>query len=222
MSDFKLEWDKTGERYYETGADRGVLYPQSNGTYPKGVAWNGLTSVTKSPSGAEFTPLYANNHKYANLQSTEELGGTIEAYTYPDEFAACNGLAEVAPGVRIGQQKRTPFGLAYRNFIGNDTEGTKAAYKITLIYGAQAAPSEETDTTINDNHEAKTMSWELSTTPVEVTGFDPTASMEIDSRTVDPAKLEAFEKIIYGSGDTEARLPLPDEVAELLGTAAAG
>lgn len=214
---FKLEWDKTGERYYETGVDRGVVYPQVGGAYPKGAAWNGLISVAKSPSGAEATALYANNHKYANLLSTEELDGTIEAYTYPDEFATCNGEAEVIPGVHVGQQKRTAFGLAYRNFIGNDVDGTKAAYKITLIYGAQAAPSEETDTTINDSPEAKTMSWEFSTTPVEMTGFDPTSSIEIESSKVDADKLAAFEEILYGTGDIEARLPLPDEVATLLG-----
>lgn len=216
---FKLEWDKTGERYYETGTDRGVIYPQVGGEYPKGAAWNGLISVTKSPSGAEFTPLYANNHKYANLQSAEEFACTIEAYTYPNEFAACNGELEAIPGVRVGQQPRVPFGMCYRNFIGNDAEGTEAAYKITLIYGAQAAPSEEPDTTINDSPEAKTMSWECHTTPVNMTGFKPTATLVIDSRTVDAEKLAAFEAVIYGTGDTEARLPLPDEVVELLGVA---
>ena len=193
---FKLNWDEIGERFYETGVDRGVVYPQVAGAYPKGAAWNGLISVTKSPSGAEATPLYANNHKYANLQSAEELGGSIEAYYYPDEFGACNGEAVVVAGVRVGQQKRTPFGLAYRTLIGNDTEGTKAGYKITLIYGALAAPSEETDTTINDSPEAKTMSWEFSTTPINVAGFDPVASIEIDSREVDADKLAAFEKVL--------------------------
>lgn len=217
MSSFKIEWDKAGERYYETGADRGVIYPMANGAYPKGAPWNGLISVTKSPSGAEFTPLYANNSKYANLQSAEEFACTIEAYTYPDEFAACNGELEAIPGVRVGQQPRVPFGMCYRNFIGNDADGTEADYKITLIYGAQAAPAEETDTTINDSPEAKTMSWECQTTPVNMTGFKPTATLEIDTRTVDKDKLAEFEAIIYGSGDTEARLPLPDEVVELLG-----
>lgn len=219
---FKLKWDQTGEKLYETGTDRGVVYPQTNSAenpYPKGAAWNGLIGVTKSPSGAEATPLYANNHKYANLISTEEFGYSIEAYMYPDEFAACNGEAEAVPGVRVGQQKRTPFGFTYRTLIGNDTEGTKHGYKITLIYGSTAAPSEEADTTINDSPEAKTMSWECSTTPVEMTGFDPTATLEIDSTTVDPDKLAAFEAILYGSGDTDARLPLPDEVVELLGVA---
>lgn len=215
---FKLEWDPTGKRYYETGIDRGVVYPKVGGDYPKGAAWDGLIAVTKSPSGAEATPLYANNHKYANLQSAEELGGSIEAFMYPAEFAACNGEVEALPGVHVGQQKRTPFGLSYRNLIGSDTEGTKAGYKITLIYDALAAPSEETDTTINDSPEAKTMSWEFSTTPVEMAGYEPTSCIEIDSRTVDADKLAAFEAIIYGSGETEARLPLPSEVVELLGT----
>lgn len=217
----KLIWDQSGERFYETGVDRGVVYPQVGAAYPKGAAWNGLISVTKSPSGAEATPLYANNKKYANLLSTEEFAGSIEAYTYPEEFAACNGEAEVVPGVYVGQQKRTAFGLAYRNMIGNDTEGTKLGYKITLVYGCQASPSEETDTTINDSPEAKTMSWEFTTTPVEMTGFEPTATIEIDSTKVDAEKLAAIEAILYGSDDEEARLPLPDEVATLMGWTAA-
>lgn len=214
---FKLEWDKTGERRYETGIDRGVVYPQVGAAYPKGEAWNGLISVTKSPSGAEPTALWANNHKYANLISAEELSFTIEAYTYPESFGVCNGEAELVPGVRVGQQKRTPFGMAYRNWVGNDADGTKASYILNLIYGGTAAPSEEVDTTINDSPEAKTMSWECSTTPVEVAGMEPTSSLEIDSSKVDPAKLAALEAILYGSGENEARLPLPDEVAELLG-----
>lgn len=218
---FKLEWDKSGERFYETGVDRGVVYPQVGAAYPKGAAWNGLISVTKSPSGAEATPLYANNHKYANLMSTEEFAGSIEAYTYPEEFAACNGEAEVVPGLRAGQQKRTGFGLAYRNLIGNDTEGTKLGYKITLVYGCLASPSEETDTTVNDSPEAKTMSWEFTTTPVEMTGFEPTATLEIDSTKVDAEKLASFEEILYGKDDTDARLPLPDEVATHFGWTAA-
>ena len=220
---FALKWDQTGEKFYETGTDRGVVYPQvsnAENPYPKGAAWNGLIGVTKSPSGAEATPLYANNRKYANLISAEEFGGTIEAYTYPDEFAACNGEKELAPGVRVGQQKRTPFGFSYRTMIGNDTEGTKLGYKITLVYGATASPSEEADTTVNDSPEAKTMSWEFTTTPVDVPGCDPSATITIDSRTVDPDKLAAFEAVLYGSGETDARLPLPEEVAELLGTAA--
>lgn len=213
----KLVWDQTGERRYETGIDRGVVYPQVLGAYPKGEAWNGLISVTKSPSGAEPTALWANNHKYANLISAEELSFTIEAYTYPEGFAACNGEAELVPGVRVGQQKRTPFGMSYRNWVGNDAEGTKASYILNLIYGGTAAPSEEADTTINDSPEAKTMSWECSTTPVEVEGMEPTASLEIDSSKVDAAKLAALEAILYGSESEEARLPLPNEVAELLG-----
>lgn len=216
---FTIEWDKAGERFYETGCDRGVIYPQVGSAYPKGAGWNGLISVTKKPSGAEFTPLYANNHKYANLQSAEEFGCTIEAYTYPKEFEACNGELEALPGVTVGQQPRTPFGLTCRNFIGNDAEGNEAAYRISLIYGAQAAPAEETDTTINDDPDAKTMSWECETTPVNMTGFKPTAILKIDSRTVDKDKLAAFEQILYGDGTTEARLPLPDEVVELLGIA---
>ena len=216
-STFKLEWDPAGERYYEMGCDRGVLFPMVNSTYPAGVAWNGLISVAKKPSGAEFTPLYANNRKYVNLQSAENFGCTIEAYTYPEEFEACNGKKTVVAGLSVGQQSRSAFGLAYRNFIGNDEEGNKAAYRISLIYGAKASPAEETDSTINDDPEAKTMSWECETTPVDMAGFEPTSILEIDSRTVDAEKLLAFEKILYGSGDADARLPLPDEVAELLG-----
>lgn len=213
---FKLVWDQIGERLYQTGVDRGVVYPQAGGAYPKGAAWNGLISVTKSPSGAEPTPLYANNYKYLNLMSVEELGGTIEAYTYPEEFAACNGKGELAPGVRIGQQKRIPFGFCYRNLIGNDSEGTAHGYQLNLIYGCLASPAEESDNTVNDSPEAKTMSWEFSTTPVAVAGFEPTSLIEIDSTTVDADKLAALEAILYGSGENEARLPLPDEVAEII------
>ena len=216
MADFKLKWDQTGERLYETGVDRGVVYPQVGGAYPAGAAWNGLTGVTLSPSGAEPTPLYANNHKYLNLMSVEELGGTIEAYMYPDEFAECNGEKELVAGVRIGQQKRKQFGFTFRTLIGNDTEGTAHGYNITLVYGALASPSESANATVNESPEAKTMSWEFSTTPVEVTGFEPTASIVINSTTVDAEKLAAFEAILYGTGETEARLPLPNEVAELL------
>lgn len=214
----KLVWDQTGERFYETGVDHGVVYPQVSGAYPKGEAWNGLISVTKSPSGAEPTALWANNHKYANLLSAEELSFTIEAYMYPDSFAACNGEAELTKGVRMGQQKRTPFGMVYRNWVGNDAEGTKAAYILNIIYGAFAAPAEEADTTINDSPEAKTMSWECSTTPVEVDGFEPTASLEIDSRTVDSAKLAKLEEVLFGGTEKEAHLPLPAEIATIIGT----
>lgn len=220
---FKLKWDQVGERYYETGVDRGVVYPQdSKGEYPHGAAWNGLSNVTLSPSGAEPSPLYANNHKYLNLMSVEELGGSIEAFTYPDEFAECNGLKELVPGVRIGQQKRKAFGFAYRTLIGNDTEGTALGYKITLVYGALAKPSEQANSSVNDSPEAKTMSWEFSTTPVEVADNEPTASLEIDSRTVSAEKLAALEEIIYGTDETDARLPLPAEVATIIGTQAAG
>lgn len=216
----KLTWDQIGEREYETGVDRGVVYPQNNGEYPKGAAWNGLISVTQSPSGAEPTPLYANNRKYLNLLSVEELGFSIEAYTYPDEFAECDGSASIATGVRIGQQKRKTFGFCYRSLIGNDTEGTNHGYKIHIIYGALAAPTEQADTTVNDSPEAKTMSWECSTTPVDVEGYEPTASIDIDSTTVDPAKLKALEDILYGTESEEARLPMPDEIISIIGEAA--
>ena len=214
----KLVWDKTGERKYETGVSKGVLYPQSNGIYPKGTAWNGLTAVNESPSGAEATPLYADNIKYLNLMSAEEFGATIEAYMYPDEFAECNGEKDLVDGVSIGQQKRTPFGLSYQTKIGSDTDND-LGYKIHLIYGALAAPSEKAYATVNDSPEAITFSWEVSTTPVEVSGAKPTASLTIDSTKVDADKLAAFEKILYGDGETEARLPLPDEVATLFNTA---
>ena len=213
---FKLKWDATGERTYETGVDRGVVYPSSNGEYPRGAAWNGLTNVTLSPSGAEATPLYANNRKYLNLLSVEELAGSIEAYTYPDEFAECNGYATLTDGVRIGQQKRKAFGFCYRTLIGNDTDGTSYGYKLTLVYGALAAPSEDANATINDSPEAKTMSWEFSTTPVEVEGHEPTASLEIICTEENKTKVAALEAILYGSGETEARLPLPDEVKDIM------
>ncbi len=212
----KLVWDQTGERRYETGADRGVVYPQVSGAYPKGAAWNGLISVTLSPSGAEPTPLYANDHKYLQLMSVEELGFSIEAYTYPEEFGACNGEAELVAGVTVGQQKRQAFGFSFRNRIGNDSDGNAHGYKLHLIYGALAAPTEDANTTISDDPEAKTMSWECSTTPVEVPGFEPTASITIDSTKVDADKLAALEAILYGSESEEARLPLPDEVATLM------
>ena len=219
----KLVWDQTGERYYETGVKMGVLYPQSDsGTYPKGVAWNGLTAVTESPSGAEATPLYADDIKYLNLYSAEEFGATIEAYTYPDEFAECDGSAEVAAGVTIGQQKRKAFGLCYRTAIGNDTDGNDHGYKIHIIYGAMASPSEKAYATINDSPEAITFSWEVTTTPVSVSGFKPTASVTIDSTKVNEAKLKELEAILYGdngsSSTADARLPLPDEIVTLIGT----
>ena len=213
----KLIWDQAGERLYETGVNKGVLYPQSAGAYPKGVAWNGLTAVTESPSGAEATPLYADNIKYLNLISAEEFGATVEAYMYPDEFAVCNGEKSLAEGVSIGQQARTAFGMSYQTKIGNDLDN-EAGYKIHLIYGAIAAPSEKAYATVNDSPEAITFSWELTTTPVEVTGMKPTASLTIDSTKVDAAKLAAFEAILYGTEEEEPRLPLPNEIATLFGT----
>ena len=208
----KIEWDKTGERFYETGVKNGVLYVQEGGLYQNGVAWNGLTAVTESPSGAEATPLYADDIKYLNLLSVEEFGATIEAYTYPDEFAACDGSAALADGVMIGQQARKTFGLCYKTTIGNDTNGNDYGYKLHIIYGALAAPSEKAYATINDSPEAITFSWEVTTTPVNVTGAKPTASITIDSTKADPTKLAALEKKLYGDTDTEATLPLPDEI----------
>lgn len=219
----KIVWDNTGERLYETGVRNGVLYPiQTDGTYSKGVAWNGLISVTESPSGAEATPLYADDIKYLNLISAEEYGSTIEAYTYPDEFAECDGSASIATGVNIGQQPRKTFGMCYRTVVGNDVENDNYGYKLHLVYGALAAPSEKAFSTINDSPEAITFSWEVSTTPVNVTGFKPTASLTIDSTKVDAAKLAALEAILYGSESEEARLPLPDEIATLMSDEAAG
>lgn len=213
----KLVWDQVGERYFETGVNKGVLYPQAGGAYPKGVAWNGLTAVTESPSGAEATPLYADNIKYLNLMSVEEFGATIEAYTYPDEFGVCNGEASLTEGVSIGQQKRTPFGMSYQTKIGNDVDND-LGYKIHLIYGALAAPSEKAYATVNESPEAVTFSWEVTTTPVEVEGFRPTASLVIDSTKVEASKLAALEAVLYGSDDVEARLPLPNEVLSIIGT----
>ena len=217
----KLVWDQTGERLYETGIEQVALYKQVSGAYPKGVAWNGVTALNITPSGAEPTALYANDKKYLTLMSVEELGGTIEAYTYPDEWAECDGSAELAPGVYIGQQARATFGLVGKTLIGNDTENTKYGYKLHLIYGGLASPSEQSNATINDSPEAKTMSWEFSTTPVSVTGFEPTSYICIDSTKVDADKLAALEAILYGSDSEakEARLPLPDEVASLISAA---
>lgn len=213
----RIVWDKIGERLYETGVDRGVLYPQDNeGTYPLGVPWNGLSSVSESPSGAEPTPIYADNMKYLNLMSVEEFGATIEAYTYPDEFEACDGSAELAPGVTIGQQERKLFGLSYRTKIGNDVEGDNLGYKLHLVYGALASPSDRTYETINDTPDAITFSWEVMTTPVPVEGYRPTASLEIDSTKVDAAKVKEIEDILYGTEEKEARLPLPDEILTIL------
>lgn len=213
----KLVWDNTGEHYYETGVKNGVLYPQVEGAYPAGVVWNGLTAVTESPSGAEATPLYADDIKYLNLISAEEFGATVEAYTYPDEFAQCDGSAALAKGVMIGQQARKPFGMAYKTTLGNDVSGNDYGYKLHIIYNALAAPSEKAYATINDSPEAITFSWELTTTPVNVTGYKPTASITIDSTKVDATKLAALEAKLFGTEDAEAYLPLPDEIAEIMG-----
>lgn len=215
----KLVWDQTGERLYETGVKNGVLYVQEAGAYPKGVAWNGLTAVTESPSGAEATPLYADDIKYLNLISAEEFGATIEAFTYPPEFAACNGEAELVDGVAIGQQPRKTFGFCYRTILGNDTETNDYGYKLHIVYGATAAPSEKAYTTVNDSPEPITLSWEITTTPVAVNGFKPTANITIDSTKADKTKLVALEAILYGSDEEEPRLPLPDEIATLMKTA---
>lgn len=212
----KLTWDASGERLYETGVKQGVLYVMGSTGYGNGVAWNGLTAITESPSGAESTPLYADDIKYLDLRSTEEFGATIEAYTYPDEFAACDGSASLADGVSIGQQARKMFGLCYRTTVGNDTDGTDHGYKLHLIYGATASPSEKAYETINDSPEAITFSWEITTTPVSVTGFKPTASITIDSTKADPTCLAALEAKLYGGESSEPTLPLPDEVKTLM------
>ena len=229
----KLKWDQIGERFYETGVDHGVLYPQKNGEYPKGVAWNGLVTVTESPSGAEDNALYADNMKYLNLKSAEEFGATIECFTYPDEWAACNGESDLAPGVTLSQQRRKTFGLSYRTKKGNDTDGEDHGFKIHMIYGASASPSEKSYGTVNDSPEAITFSYEVTTTPVDVSGkdengkpFKPVACVTIDSTKVDQEQLAVLEKILYGSDATtdeegndvpatEPRLPLPDELKEI-------
>lgn len=216
----KIVWDQTGDRLYETGVKQCVLYVQNDdGSYPAGVAWNGLTTVTESPSGAESTPLYADDVKYLELFSAEEFGATLECYTYPDEFAECDGSAEVAEGVIIGQQSRKTFGLCYRTTLGNDVKGNEYGYKLHLIYGAKASPSEKAYSTINDSPEAITFSYEITTTPVNVTGYKPTASMIIDSTKVDAEKLASLEDMLYGTDSEEAKLPLPDEIVALFATA---
>lgn len=213
-----LSWDGTGERFYETGIDHVALYPvNSSGQYTPGVAWNGVTSLTESPEGAEPTPLYADNIKYLNLISNEDFKASIEAYTYPDEFAACDGSASIATGVTIGQQTRKQFGLSYRTKRGNDVDGDNHGYLLHLIYGCLAAPSEKGYQTINDSPEAITFSWEISTTPVNVTGAKPTASVTIDSTKVDAADLTELETILYGTDSVAPRLPLPDEIATIFG-----
>lgn len=209
----RLVWDATGARLYETGVKMGVLYPiSSSGTYDKGVSWNGLTAVTEKPSGAEATDLYADDTKYLSLLSTETFGATIEAYTYPDDFGECDGTAEVAKGITIGQQARKVFGLCYRTAVGNDVDGNDHGYKLHLIWGAKATPSEKAYSSINDSPEAITLSWEINTTPITVDGHKPTASMIIDSTKVDKQKLASFENILYGSESSEAKLPTPAEV----------
>lgn len=212
----KIVWDQTGQKFFETGIENGVLYVQdSNGAYPKGVAWNGLISVSESPSGAEATALYADNIKYLNLVSAEEFGATIEAYTYPDEFMLCDGTAELVEGVSIGQQARKQFGMAYKTIVGNDVEGNAHGYKLHIIYNALAAPSEKTYQTINDSPEAITFSWEIKTTPVPVSGKRPTATLVIDSTKADPTKLAALEKVLFGDTSSEPNLPLPDAIAAM-------
>lgn len=217
----KIVWDADSTRLYETGASKAVLYTRDDeGKYPSGVAWNGLTGFTESPSGAEATDLYADNMKYLTMRSAEDLGGTLTAYTYPDEFMACDGSAQVVEGMTIGQQSRKSFGLSYQTVIGNDVAGNDYGYKIHLLYGASASPSERAYQTINDSPEAIEFSWELETTPVSVEGFKPTSLVTIDSTAfkTEEAKgrLKALEDILYGTDETEARLPLPDEVKTIL------
>lgn len=214
----KLVWDQIGERQYETGVEQAAIYPMtSSGTFGTGAAWNGLTAVTESPSGAESTALYANNKKYGELTSAEDFGGTIEAYMYPDEFAECNGEKELVAGVKIGQQTRKAFGLVYKTLIGNDVEGTKFGYKLHFVYNAKAKPSEKANNTVNDSPEAGTMSWEFTTTPVSVEGFDPAAHIVVDSTKVDAAKLKTLEEMVYGTESAESKMPMPNEIADTLG-----
>ena len=215
----KIVWDAIGEHTFETGVRNGVLYlKDAEGAYNTGVAWNGLISVSESPEGAEATDLYADDIKYLTLMSAENFKATIEAYTYPVEFEECDGSATIANGVVIGQQSRKPFGLCYRTAIGNDTDGNEHGYKLHIVYGCQASPSEKQYSTINDSPEAITFSWEVNTTPVNVTGKKPTATLIIDSTKADKAKLTALEAILYGAESTEPRLPLPDEIATLMTT----
>ena len=218
MATQALEWDKTGEHFYESGVSKGVLYVLSDeGKYDNGVAWNGLTNVTETPSGAEENAIYADNIKYASLRSTEEIGGTIEAYTYPDEWNQCDGNGELVNGVHVAQQERKTFGLCYRTEIGNDTSTeSDDGYKLHLVYGATASPSERSYDTQNDNPDAVQFSWEYTTNPVNVAGFKPTSLITIDSRTADKEKLTALETVLYGSSTAAARLPLPDEVKTLM------
>lgn len=212
----RITWDNVGERTYETGVDHGVLYPQKNGKYEGGVAWNGLISVSENPSGAEDNALYADNIKYLNIKSAEELGLTVECYTYPDEWLECDGSAIIAPGVLVGQQKRNTFGLCYRTKVGNDTEGEDHGYKLHLVYGCSASPSERSYQTVNDSPEAITFSYDVTTTPVPMTGYKPVALLTIDTSKVKDLELMAnLEKILYGDEENEPRLPFPDEVSEI-------
>mgnify|MGYP003434615152 FL=1 len=213
----RLIWDEVGQRFFETGVKNGVLYVQDNdGSYKNGVVWNGLTAVTESPSGAEETPLYADDVKYLTLRSAEQFGATIEAYTYPEEFEQCDGSAQIANGVTIGQQARRAFGLCYRTSVGNDIQGQNFSYKLHLIYGCTVAPSEKSYSTINDNPEAITFSWELSTVPVPVDGFSPTASLVIDASKVDEGKMALLENALFGDAENEATLLLPNQIMELI------
>lgn len=214
----KLEWDKVGEHFYETGVDHAVLYLRdTSGKYTKGYAWSGVTSISESPSGAEASAQYADNQKYLTLISAEEFGMTIEAFTYPTEFDECNGEVEAAEGVRIGQQKRSTFGLSYRTKVGNDVDGQDKHYKLHLVYGCTAAPSERAYATVNESPEAMTFSWEISTNPENVSGQKPTSLITIDSREANPEKLQQLETMLYGGDDTEPQLPSPDEVVALFG-----
>ena len=209
----KLEWDKLGERLFEVGVDHGVLYPMgTSGAYETGVAWNGLTAFNESPSGAEANPFYADNTKYLNIISAEEFAFSIEAYTYPEEWEACDGSASAVEGVSLGQQTRKPFGFCCRTLVGNDVAGQNLGYKLHLIYNALASPSERSYSTVNDSPEAITFSWECTTTPTAVAGYKPTACITIDSTKVDATKLAAFEALLYGSESAEPKLPTPDEV----------
>lgn len=212
----KLVWDQVGEKTYETGVDRGVLFPMVNGAYSTGEAWNGLISVDEQPSGAEPTPLYANNRKYLELMSAEDFGMTIGAYTFPAGFRQCLGVKEVAPGVYVSQQNHVPFGMTYRTLIGNDTKKNAYGYKIHIVYGATAKPAEKSNKTVNESPEAAELSWECSTTPVEVPNCEPAAHIEIDSTTVSAEVLKSIEDMLYGSETAASRLPLPSELIQLL------
>lgn len=214
-----LVWDASGTRQFEAGVDRGVLYPLGTTGYEAGVAWSGLTAVNEAPSGAESNPQYADNIKYVDIQSAEEFSGTIEALTYPDEFEVCDGSASPSVGLAVGQQTRKPFGFSYRTLLGNDIEQLDAGYKIHLVYGAKAAPSEKSRTTINDSPEAMPFSWEFSTTPVPVTGYKPSAHLVLDSTKVPAAKMSAIEALLYGTEALPADLPTPDEIIALLAAA---